>query len=77
MKILISVGILFLMTGCAAGPFELARLFPDGASVHIVRANLTVSMTGAGSLSADEITWVGTNGFPITSGTNVSGRVNP
>lgn len=65
--------VLWLLTGCAAGPFQLGRLFPDGSSVHIVRANLTVSMTGAGSLSADEITWVGTNGFPIASGTNVLG----
>lgn len=57
------------LTGCAAGPFNLARMFPDGASVRIINPQLTVSMTGAGSLSAGEISWTGTNGFPVP-GTN-------
>lgn len=72
------IPILILATalcGCSAGRFNLYRMFPDGASVTIKKPQVTVSMTGAGSMSADEITWTGTNGFPIP-GTN-SAPVKP
>lgn len=65
----LSIIVLLLLSGCAAGPFQLARMFPDGASVVVKNPKLIVSMTGAGSLSADEISWTGTNGFPVP-GTN-------
>lgn len=64
-----AISVCLLLCGCAAGPFRLARMFPDGSSVVIKNPKLIVSMTGAGSLSADEISWTGTNGFPVP-GTN-------
>lgn len=60
---------LVLLCGCSVGRFNLYRMFPDGASVVIKKPQVTVSMTGAGSMSADEISWTGTNGFPVP-GTN-------
>jgi hypothetical protein len=45
-------------------------VWPDGASVKIKGLHVTASMTGAGSITAEEISWIGTNGFTEASGTN-------
>lgn len=61
-----------LLVGCTSPLGKLERIWPDGASVEIDDFNLTVSMSGSGSVTAKRISWTGTNGFPVPAGkTNV------
>lgn len=66
-KTLAALAASLLITGCVSPTGDLQRIWPDGASVTIKKPAITVSMTGAGSFTADEISWVGTNGFPNPS----------
>lgn len=61
---------LALLSGCSSPLGRLERIWPDGASVKIIKPQITVSMTGAGSFTADEISWIGTNGFRLYGSTN-------
>lgn len=71
-KTLTAIAASLLLTACANGPLgDFQRVWPDGASVTIRGLNVTASMTGAGSITAQEVSWVGTNGFP-NPGTNAT-----
>lgn len=70
MKNALVLAVLLLLVGCSSPIGRMERIWPDGASVKILKFNLTVSMTGAGSVTADEVSWTGTNGFPVPDGTN-------
>lgn len=64
-NLILFLPLLMLLSSCTSPIGRLERVWPDGASVTLKKFNLTVSMTGAGSLTADEVRWTGTNGFPI------------
>ena len=72
MRILASLIALLLLTSCAGGngPLNLGYIFPPGASAEVVGAQLVVTGTG-GTLTAQSIRIIGTNGFPITANTNI------
>lgn len=59
------------LAGCSGPLGTIERAWPDGASVHIGKIQANASMTGSGSLTMEDITWTGTNGFPIP-GTNTT-----
>ncbi len=67
-KYLILSAACLVLAGCK-GPLAGDRIWPDGASVHIGEFTIQASMSGAGSVVMRDVSWTGTNGFPIP-GTN-------
>jgi hypothetical protein len=59
-------GALLTLAACKGPMGDVGRVWPDGASVTMKGVHATASMTG-GAFDAQEISWIGTNGYPFPS----------
>jgi len=63
------------LTGCK-GPMGFDRPWHEGATVHIGEFTVQASMSGAGSVVMRDVSWIGTNGIPLSAlGTNAIGSI--